>query len=386
MTARTTLRRLLLVGLVLSLVSAGFAPAVGATASVAPSVVADTDVAPSDALGASVATSIVADAGVDATGATDEACSFPVTSTDATGATVTVEAEPETVVTLGPSAAQTMWEIGAREKVVGVSQYSSYLEGADSRTNVSGAAQSFVDVETVVALDPDLVLAPNIVPDDTVTKLRESGLTVYKFETATSLESVEEKTRLFGSLTGACGGADERAADMNRSIGTVRDSVADADRPRVLYSMGGGYTAGEDTFVDAIIEAAGGTNLAAEAGIEGYGEISAEVVADRDPEWIVLSSDVPTVPEGDAYEETTAYREGNVFVVDANYLNQPAPRTVDVVERMAATFHPDRYDGATPYETMQLTTQATTTTTTPGMGVAAAVLAVALVAFSLRRD
>lgn len=355
MTERTRMRRLLLIGLIVSLVGAGIAPALGAGAD--------------------------ADLGATQT----ETCTFPIESTDATDTTVTVETEPETVVTLGPSAAQTMWEIGAREKVIGVSQYSSYLEGADSRTNVSGASQSFVDTERVVDLDPDLVLAPNIIPAETVEKLRDAGLTVYKFEMATSLGGVEEKTRLTGHLVGACGSADERATEMNTSLETVRESVDDADRPRVLYSMGGGFTAGEGTFVDSIIETAGGTNVAADAGIDGYGEISDEVVTDRDPEWIVLSSDAPTVPEGTAYEETTAYRQGNVFVVDANYLNQPAPRTVEVVERMAATFHPDRYADATAYETKQLTTESTAATT-PGMGVPVAVLAVALIALSLRRD
>ncbi|MFB6132296.1 MAG: PGF-CTERM-anchored ABC transporter substrate-binding protein [Halanaeroarchaeum sp.] len=369
MTTRTILRTLVLLGLVATLVGAGVTPGVAAGAN------------------------------ADQAGATQpDTCDFPIESTDATGTAVTVENEPETVVTLGPSAAQTMWEIGAREKVIGVSQYAKYLEGAESRTNVSGAARSYVDVETVVALEPDLVLAPNIIPDETVAKLRSTGLTVYKFERATSLHAVVEKTRLIGRLTGACAGADERATEMNRTIAAVRDAVANADRPRVLYMMGGGYTAGEGTFIDAIIEAAGGTNVAAEAGIEGYGTISAEVVAKRDPAWIVVSSGAPTVPQGEAFEESTAYREGNVFVVDANYINQPAPRTVRVVERMAATFHPDRYAGAPPYEMAQLTTATpatttstgtstpTTTTTTPGMGIPVVVLAVALVGFALGRD
>jgi iron complex transport system substrate-binding protein len=58
-------------------------------------------------------------------------CSFPVSKVDATGTTVSLNKEPERVVTLSPSAAQIMWEIGAKEKVVGVTQYASYLKGAD---------------------------------------------------------------------------------------------------------------------------------------------------------------------------------------------------------------------------------------------------------------
>ncbi|MEF8772443.1 MAG: vitamin B12 ABC transporter substrate-binding protein BtuF, partial [Halodesulfurarchaeum sp.] len=54
-------------------------------------------------------------------------CSFPLTVTDATGEEVEIEEPPESVVTLAPSAAQTMWEIGAQEQVVGISDRGTYL-------------------------------------------------------------------------------------------------------------------------------------------------------------------------------------------------------------------------------------------------------------------
>ncbi|MFW5918803.1 MAG: PGF-CTERM-anchored ABC transporter substrate-binding protein [Halanaeroarchaeum sp.] len=357
MTARSRTRTILVLGLVFALVGAGVGPAVAAGTTMG---------------GAS-------------TNQVDD-CTFPVTETDATGTEVTIEEEPETVVTLGPSAAQTMWEIGAEEKVIGVSQYSSYLDGADSRTNVSGADQSFVVSETVVDLEPDLVLAPSIIPDETVEKLRDAGLTVYKFDAATSLASVEEKTRLTGQLVGECEGADQRATEMNESLAAIDDAVADADSPRVLYVMGGGYSAGEGTFIDDIIESAGGTNVAAEAGIEGYAEINEEVLTEQDPEWIVTNSDIGSVPETAGYNSTTAVETGQVIVVNADYVSQPAPRTVTIVERLAATFHGDRYDGATPYDTMEPATTEVTTATTPGMGIPVAVLAIALVGLSLRRE
>lgn len=328
-----------------------------------------------------------------------ENCTFPVTRTDATGIEVTVDAEPQTVVTLGPSAAQTMWEIGAREKVVGVTKFASYLDGSETRTNVSGAGYTAVVTEKVVDLDPDLVLAPNIISNDTVMKLRESGLTVYKFHEATSLSDVEAKTRLTGRLTGACEGATQRADEMNATLERIRTAVSGTDSPRVLYYMGGGYTAGANTYIDDVITAAGGTNVAAEADIDGYGQISPEVVVSDDPQWILRSSNAGPLPQTDAYNGTTAVQSGQVLVLDANYTSQPAPRTVQVVERLATTFHPDAFasettDTTTETATTQQTTStaapttATTSTTTqtavPGMGVLTALFAVALLGFVRR--
>jgi iron complex transport system substrate-binding protein len=337
-----------------------------------------------------------------------EQCPFPVTVTDATGTEVTVDAEPERVVTLSPSAAQTMWAVGAREKVVGVTQFAAYLEGADERVNVSGPGQTPVSTEKVVGADPDLVLAPNVVSDETVTKLRESGLTVYKAPFATSLDDVVEKTRTIGRLAGACEGAAERVAAMQSELDRVERAIEGEDRPRVLYTSFG-FTAGEGTFIDAVITAAGGTNVAAEANATGYKQISAETVVAEDPEWLLLASSSPQPPRTDAYNSTTAVQEGNVVVVNDDYLSQPAPRVVRPVRTLAQALHPEAYARANETGTTSATPTATerteptptpsptaspsavddtpAETTAPGFGPVAAVAAllVAVVALLARR-
>lgn len=329
-------------------------------------------------------------------------CTYPFSATDATGLPVTVSDEPTRVVTLGPSAAQTMWEIGAKDKVVGVSKYASYLEGASAKTNISGSGQTFVVAEKVVALDPDLVLAPNIIPNETVATLRDAGLTVYRFEAAASIEDVIRKTERIGRLTGECEGAAETIAWMESELATVREAVSGQDRPRVIYTFFG-YTAGSGTFVHEIITTAGGENLAATAGISGYGQLNQEIVVDQNPEWIVLNSGAPTVPKTAAYNGTDAVRNDQVVVVNENYVSQPAPRIVLSIRKLARTFHPDAYAAANATPTATPTPTATTrapitdsptaspapTTTAsdgqPGFGVLAFLAALTLSALAARR-
>jgi iron complex transport system substrate-binding protein len=295
---------------------------------------------------------------------TQGTCEFPVSATDATGTNVTVSAEPERIVTLSPSAAQTMWEIGGKEKVVGVSQYASYLDGAGERTNVSASGNAFVDVETVVSLEPDLVLAPNVISNETVAKLREAGLTVYRFRAATSIEDIEEKTLLMGRLTGECEGAEETVAWMEDELSTVREAVEGEDRPRALYVFFG-YTAGEGTFSDTVITTAGGRNVAAEANITGFRQISSEVVVSRNPQWIVVNDGATQVPQTDAYNSTTAVQEDQIVVVQEEHISQPAPRIVEAVVTVTKALHPDAYEQAVQSETTTETTAAETTATEP---------------------
>mgnify|MGYP000235723360 CR=1 FL=1 len=272
-------------------------------------------------------------------------CGFPFASTDATATNVTVQAEPQEIVTLNPSAAQTMWEIGAKEKVVGISGFASYLDGAENRTNVYPTTSTSVNVEKVVNESPDLVLAPNTIPNATVDQLRTAGLTVYKFETATDTAFIVEKTRHTGRLVGECEGANDRADQFQDELDTISDATDGVDRPRVLYTFFG-FTAGEDTFIDTIITTAGGTNVATEAGISGYKQYSEEIVVQRDPEWIMLNSDDPNVPDTAAFDGTTAVQEGNNVTVDANYVSQPAPRIIQPILTLVQALHPVAYQEA----------------------------------------
>ena len=272
-------------------------------------------------------------------------CTFPVSATDATGTTVTVSEAPERVVVLGPSAAQTMWAIGAQETVVGmpVNRYTAYLNGSTERTNVVGDRGQPVR-ETVVAAQPDLVLAPNIITNDTVSTLREAlpeGAAVYRFDAATTLEDVAAKTELTGQLVGSFDGAATVAAEYRGRVSAIETATADAERPTVYFAMGGGWTAGTETFIGTIIETAGGRNVATAANISGYAKISQEVIAAEDPDWIVVGKGMP-VPKNAAVNESTAVQEGNILEVDSNLLNQPGPMTRIPLTQLAQAFHPDR--------------------------------------------
>ncbi|WP_227356636.1 PGF-CTERM-anchored ABC transporter substrate-binding protein [Haladaptatus salinisoli] len=315
-------------------------------------------------------------------------CSFPVSKVDATGTTVSLDKEPRRVVTLSPSAAQTMWEIGAKGKVVGVTQYANYLKGANEKANVSGSGQSFVNIEKVVALKPDLVLAPNSVPKRTVKKLRDAGLTVYYYRRAATIEDVYRDTTVTGRLVGECDGAAETVSWMKDRVKTVRQAVEGEKRPDVLYLFYG-YTAGKGTFINEIVQIAGGNNVAAEVGVSGYKQISKEVVVEQNPDWIVLNDNDPAVPEGAAYENLTAIRKNQTVVVPIEYLNQPGPRVVHAITNLTKQFHPEAYAAAnstTANTTTETTVEPTktsggseeTTTETqgqPGFGVASTVVA-----------
>ncbi|MFB6227320.1 MAG: PGF-CTERM-anchored ABC transporter substrate-binding protein [Halobacteriales archaeon] len=310
-------------------------------------------------------------------------CSFPVTATDATGTEVTVEESPDSVVALGASTAQTIWELDAEGTVVGVSKFANYLDGAEDVKNVTATEgfSTIVRTELIVSLDPDLVLAANVyntTNSQSLQQLRDAGITVYTFEQASSIEAVYAKTERIGHLIGECEAANTTVAEMRETVGTVREAVEGEERPDVLYPQTGGFAPGPETFIGGLIDAAGGANVVANANATStYPQLSGEFIVEQDPEWLIVSTPsgqardpAEFVPEGAAIRNTTAWEEGNFVVVNNNNISQPAPRIVSPLREMAQAFHPEAYAAAntTPTPTEPSGTETSTESTATNAG------------------
>jgi len=291
-------------------------------------------------------------------------CSFPTSATDATGTEVTIDEEPGRIVVLQASAAQVMWELGVRDRVVGmpVRSYTAYLEGSGEKTGVLNDDGS-VNREQVVALEPDVVVAPNVIPNETVRSLREAGLTVYKSGFPSSLRSITTKVSLYGRLVGECDRARSVNEAFNTSVEDVRENASERYNPRVFFYFFN-FTAGQGTFTNEVIEAAGGRNVASEAGVAGYRQVNLEVVAERDPEVVVVPDD-SAVPSGEPWNSTSAYRNDRIVRVDTNLIQQPAPRVVQPMGSLSTAFAAVETATPTPTRTTVAATVEPTETPTP---------------------
>jgi len=314
-------------------------------------------------------------------------CSYPIEVTDATGETVTIEDRPERIVAVAPSAAQTAWAIGAQDRVVGMptGYTTAYLNGTENKTNVLNS-ELRPDTEKVVGQEPDLVLAGNINTNQSVQNMRDADLTVVKFETASSMEDVLAKTRLTGRLLGNCDEATQVNTAMNETIEQVRAEARDGDEPTVYYAMGGGYTAGPNTFIGDVLSTAGGENIATEADIANYGQISQEVIVAENPDWIVTTNP-QNIRWSEAINSTTAVKEDQIVTVNGNYMSQPGPRITQPLQKLSDAFNPDESNRTMTGTDTQETTDSENTGSGfgPGFGVAGALLALASAGLVSRR-
>ena len=232
--------------------------------------------------------------------------------------------------------------IGGREQVVGLTQYAAYLEGSSSRTNVS--ASFGVSVERVAGTNPDLVIAPNATTTDEVAALRQAGLAVYHLREPTDIDGIREATTTIGRLTGNCEGAAEANAWMSANVEAVRNvSAGVSDRPEVLYPLGSGYVAANDTFIHVLLGISGADNAASE--YSGYPQLNDEVLLQLDPEVLVLTERTADYTSQEPYASTTAGQQNATSRLRVRDLNQAAPRSVvNTVHNASRQLYPDRYD------------------------------------------
>ncbi len=257
--------------------------------------------------------------------------------TDDAGQTLKVKTPVARVVTLAPFLTELVFAAGGGDRLVGVSEHSDYPPGANKLRRVAGAAT--IDYETILALQPDLVLLWRSGNGPLVHKrLSQFGLTVYSVEPRAPrdiVHTLHTLGRLFGTVeqTAAVVARFENTlhqlSERYSQLNEVRVFYQIAERP--LMTLNGAH------IVSAAIRLCGGRNVFAE--IQTLAPtVSRETVVSQQPQVILLNS---TIPQADRVRQawldvgaTRAARDGHVYQVDASIFTRPTPRFAQGVAQL----------------------------------------------------
>jgi len=274
--------------------------------------------------------------------------SLSVSYVDDLGRNVQIKGIPQRIVSLAPSNTEILYALGLGDKVVGVTDYDNYPPEVKSKTVIGGFSDP--DIEKVVSVAPDLILAANLHEQEVIPQLEKRGLTVLALNPQT-LEGISKSVMLVGKVAGKEAEAIKLLADMDKRTKAVRDATASLKpegRPRVLYVTWHDpiWTAGSATLFNDLIYQAGGTNIAAD--LKGYATISLESVIQRNPQVIVVMSSMGERSTSFEYtkneprfQATDALKNGQIFSIDADIFGRTTPRIVDGLEQLARMMHPE---------------------------------------------
>jgi len=202
--------------------------------------------------------------------------------------------------------------------------------------------------ELLIALRPDLVLTHEWQGPETTQVLRAQGVPVVVLRSARSYEDVRETVLGLGRTLGAESRVAGVVVELDRRVARLREGEGARRGLRALdYSNNGtgGWTAGAETTVDAMIRLAGMRNAAAEAGLEGHATLDFERLLAIDPDVIVVGSparDDVGSPTRDLLETTaalsrlSAVERRRIAVLPAALLSTDSPCLVEAAEQLAA--------------------------------------------------
>ncbi len=276
---------------------------------------------------------------------------FPKRLIDPSGIPQTLAAPPNRILSGVLASDEILTALVPPERLAAV----TYLVDEPGLSDVAkllppGLPRIHAEAETMLALRPDLVVLASYTRAATVRLLVAAGIPVVRFQWYRSFADIMNSVRMLAAAVGADDNGARLVDDMRQRIADVEGRTQGLARPRVLY-YGGGYSAGEDTLIDAMITLAGGHNVARDVDLRGQGRLPLEVAVSLRPEVILVSAweqitggnRVAAFLHHPVWADVPAVQDGRVYGIKGAWLSSVSHYSVNALEAIARVLHPEAF-------------------------------------------
>ena len=271
----------------------------------------------------------------------------PIEITDQLGRAVALDKPPQRIISLAPSNTEILFALGLADRVAAVTDYCNYPPEAEAKPSIGGF--STPNIEEIVALSPDLILAASRHENQIIPHLENKGLTVLALNLKTLDEALEAIT-LIGEIAGKEERASGLAAEMQNRIKAVTDktnNLPDGERPRVFYLTWHDplMTSGPGSLLHELIQKAGGRNIFSE--VIGTKSVDFELLVARNPQVMIAGIGMGSgedktlqyLTTESRLQNTEAGKNGRIYKIDMDLTGRGGPRIVDGLEQFAKCIH-----------------------------------------------
>lgn len=271
---------------------------------------------------------------------------------DDLGTTHVLGTPPQRIISLAPNVTEVLFALGLEERIVGVTRYCSYPKQALAKEKIGGMVDP--DLEKIIALHPDLIIAFRGNPLNLVRRFKDLGLPVFVLETGAEVESVFTLIERIGLITRREKEAENLVKRLRKDQERIRKSLKHVEhRPKVFLGLHGKgfWTCGKDSFLNDLVLMAKGINIAGEIP-RAWLAYSREELIHQNPEHIVIIShskmrfdESKSWLTGETYlEGIQAVQKGNIHYLHEDLVTRLGPRILLALEQLARILHPSFFE------------------------------------------
>ncbi|MDA7746822.1 ABC transporter substrate-binding protein [Psychromonas sp.] len=277
---------------------------------------------------------------------------FPMQLIDVTGITYEINSPPQRILSATLATDHILADLISTDRLVAVSSYIDY----PSLSNLVGFYDETIprtqgEIESMLALQPDLVFVASYSNPETVRYLLRSGIAVVRLSEFNSFSDIMNNIRVVGTVTGSSMQADKVIKNLQARLNFIQQKIKDLPKPRVLYYDLNGYSVGGQSLMNEAIEISGGINVAEGAIPNGEHKISEELAISLQPDVIIMnkwvfnqSSDertpVDILKNKAAWANVPAIVNDQVYAVPGTWLRSVSQHRIKGVEAIASLLHP----------------------------------------------
>ncbi|QUH21392.1 ABC transporter substrate-binding protein [Alkaliphilus sp. B6464] len=279
---------------------------------------------------------------------------YPMDIVDGFGNSVTIEKQPERVVSIAPSQTEILFALGLEDKIVGVSDFCDYPIEALEKEKVGNAFA--INVEKILELNPDVVFLYNEALPESIEQIKASGIAVMLYSPET-IDEIFNTILQLGEVMGVEEESEQIVNEMQEKRDNIVDKAKNEKKARVFYQVWDEplMTAGEGSFINELITLAGGENIAAD-GDGAYPQYSVEAMVEKDPEIYIAPAHTAEnftlnpeqmkelkniIKSRPGYDVITAVKNDKIELLDPNIVSRPGVRTIEALELFAKAIHPE---------------------------------------------
>jgi len=253
------------------------------------------------------------------------------------------ENHPKRIISLAPSMTEELYLLGVEDSLIANTRYCVTPPAAGTKEKIGDITK--INLEKIVSLKPDLVLATSLTNSKTIQKLKDLGIEIMIFPAPKNYVYLCDQFLELGKTVGKEAEAKAIIAESKERVMAIKAGTAGLAKPKVFIEIGAKplFTANKDYFINDFVELAGGVNIAEDAKVGTYSR--EEVLRKNADVIIIVMMGLAVKKEKEVWQkfkDLNAVRDNRIYVIDSRKVCSPTPVTfTETLNEIAGLLHPE---------------------------------------------